>query len=189
MELARNIRVKIGNSLLRKKILKTSRKVSYQGIGHVRRIGIVWDATRVNDFINLSRFYQKMNERNIEVTILGYFPEKNLPDQYTAIKFLNCIRRDEINFFYLPVSPESESFIRDRFDVLIDINFTGIFPLRCLSSLSNAAFKIGLFDSRNDGIIFDMMMDIKKPVETNYYLEQIMLYLEMIDPGKTEIVN
>ncbi|HEX2921937.1 MAG TPA: hypothetical protein VHO50_12315 [Bacteroidales bacterium] len=189
MELARNIRLKIGNSLLNKKVGKASRKATFEGIESVRRIGIVWDATQVDEFKNLSRFCQKMSERNVDVKVLGYFPGKNLPDQYTAIRYLSCIRREEVNFFYLPVSPESESFIKDRFDILIDMNFKDLVPLKYMVYLSNAAFKIGLFESENDGKIFDLMMDMKKPVDVGIFLDQTLHYLEMINPKKTESIT
>jgi hypothetical protein len=46
--------------------------------------------------------------------------------------------------------------------------------------LSNARLKIGLFDSTNGNTAFDLMMDIKKPVNVDDYLNQVIHYLEMI---------
>lgn len=183
MELFKNIRLGIGQRMLHKKCAKAKRKVSYSNIDLVKKIGIVWDATQLNDFVSLSKFYQKMNERNVEVSIMGYFPGKVLPDQYTAIRYLTCIRREEVDFFYHPVSAESISFINNRFDVLIDLNFKDVLPLRYLTSLSNAAFKVGLFNEKNDSL-FDLMMELKKPVEVDNYLTQSLHYLEMIKEDK-----
>ena len=152
MELLKRIRLKIGHSILRKKMAMIKRKVFYTNIDLVKKIGIVWDASSVGDFVSLTKFHQKMSERNIEVKILGYYPGKNLPDQYTAIRYLTCMRRDEINFFYLPVSPEAETFINSRFDILIDINFKNLLPLKYLSSLSKAALKVGLSEDGKNGI-------------------------------------
>ena len=93
MELFRNVRLKIGQSILAKKIARTKRKVYYSNISSVKKIGIVWDASKTEEFACLSRFHQKMQERNIEVKILGYFPGKELPDQYTAIRYLNLYKK------------------------------------------------------------------------------------------------
>ncbi|HLN19689.1 MAG TPA: hypothetical protein VK213_01270 [Bacteroidales bacterium] len=180
MELASNIRLRIGKSLLKKKALKVCRKVSYNGFDRVRRIAVVWDASNSNEFNNLSKFHQKMNDRNIEVKVLGYFPGKNMPDQYTAIRYLTCLRRNDVNFFYIPNSGESDHFINDRFDILIDMNFENLLPLKYLSSMSQAAFKIGLSEDEKNNDIFDMMMEMKKPVDAGDFLEQTMYYLEMI---------
>jgi hypothetical protein len=189
MELAKNIRQKIGNTILRKKLEKTRRKVCYTNIDSVKKIGIVWDASEVGDFSSLSRFCQKMSERNIEVKILGYYPGKNLPDQYTAIRYLSCMRREEMNFFYLPLSSESDSFIKNRFDILLDINFKCLLPLKYISSLSEAALKVGLFEDEKNGTVFDLMIDMKKPVNLEEYLGQTVHYLEMIHSGQTEKIH
>jgi hypothetical protein len=183
MELFKNIRLKIGKVILTNKIAGTKRKVSYSNLGLVKSIGIVWDVSKTDDFIILSRFYQKMHERNIEVKIIGYFDGKTLPDQYTAIRFLTCIRTKELDFFYHPVSPEANNFIKNRFEILIDINFKKLVPLQYISSLSNAAFKVGLLDSEINNNPFDLMMEIKRPVDIENYLNQIIHYLEMIKDG------
>jgi hypothetical protein len=181
MEFISNIRTKIGRSLLKKKLGKVKRKVFYDNLKTVKNIGIIWDSSRVNEFFCLSRFYQKMHERNIEVKIIGYYPGKNLPDQYTAIRYLTCIRREEVSFFYQPESAETDAFIRNRFDILIDLNFQDLLPLKYISELSNAAFKVGLFNSGENENSFDLMMELRKPFEVETFLDQSLHYLEMIN--------
>jgi hypothetical protein len=183
MELFIKSRLIIGKVLLRNKLARTKRKVFYSNINLVKSIGIVWDASRPEEFSILSRFHQKMHERNIKVKILGYFPGTELPDQYTAIRYFTCIRKDELNLFYKPLSPEATAFINNRFEILIDINFNNLFPLQYISSLSNAGFKVGLFESDVGDNPFDLMMELKNPVNIESYLNQIIVYLEMINSG------
>ena len=106
-----------------------------------------------------------MQDIKIDVTILGYFPGKNLPDQYTAIRYLRCIKKDELNSFYHPASSETRSFISNQFDILIDINFENLVPLVYVTSLSSARLKVGLFDNSTAESPFDLMMEIKNPVD------------------------
>jgi hypothetical protein len=181
MELFINIRLKIGNAILKNKVAKMKRKTYYSNMSQVKKIGILWDASKTEDFACLSKFYQKMHESKIDVKILGYFSGKNLPNQYTAIRFLTCIRKEELNFFYQPVSTETKTFISNRFDVLIDINFKRLLPLHYISSLSNAGFKVGLFESDTRNSPFDLMMELKSPVNVEDYLNHVMHYLEMIN--------
>jgi len=183
MELIRNIRLKIGKIILSTKMSRTNRKVFYSNISLVKKIGIIWDTSRSEDFPYLSKFHLKMQEKNIEVKMIGYYPGKILPDQYTALRYMTFIRKKEINFFYIPVSPEIKAFINEPVEILIDINFKRVFPLQYISSLSSAGFKVGLFDSESNNTPFDMMMEIKKPVDVESYLNQVILYLEMINSG------
>jgi hypothetical protein len=189
MELFREFRLKMGNSILSKKLEKVRRKMSYTDISRIKSIGIVWDASRTGEFAILSKLHQKMNERGISLTILGYFPEKELPNQYTALRYFTCMRRKEMSFFYLPLSGEADKFINTRFDILIDINFEKVFPLFYISSLSAASFKVGLFDKESGNSAFDLMMELKKPVNVDEYLTNVIHYLEMIKSGKNEQVE
>ena len=189
MELFKKIRLNIGKSILSKKVVRLKKKVYYSNFSQVKSIGIVWDASRPIEFPSLTKFYQKMHELKIEVKIFGYYPGKNLPDQYTAIRYLTCIKKDEINTFYHPVSSETKKFINNPFDILIDINFGKLFPLKYVTSLSIARLKIGLFDHEPAETPLDLMMEIKNPVDIDNYLIQIIYYLEMITDKTVSTVD
>jgi hypothetical protein len=183
MELFKKIRMKIGENILKNKIAKTKRKIRYSNLNQVKNIGIVWDASKIDDFTSLTRFYQKMHESKTDVKILGYFPGKNLPNQYTAVRYLTILKQDELNIFYHPVSAEINTFVSNRFDVLIDLNFKKLLPLQYISSLSKASFKVGLFEAEAGNTSFDLMMDLKGPVKVEDYLNHVIHYLEMINSG------
>ncbi len=127
MEFLKSLRLKIGMTMLERKLSRSKRKVTYSSMKEVKSIGIVWDASATSDFAGLSKFHQKMQERKIDVKILGFYTGKDLPNQYTAIRYLTCIKNNELNYFYIPESRETNSFLMYSFDVLIDINFKFIF--------------------------------------------------------------
>lgn len=189
MELFKTIRLKIGNTILSKKIERTRRRVFYSSISQVKTIGIVWDASRIQDFSSLLRFYQQMHDRNIDVKIIGLYQGKELPEQYTSIRFLTCIKKNELNVFYIPDSAEAEYFIKNRFDVLIDINFEKNFSLHFITKLSMSGFKVGLFESDSGASTFDLMIELKKTVPVENYLNEVIRYLEMINSGSAEMTN
>ena len=181
MELLKNIRLKIGATILKEKAVKRKKRMVYKNFSLVKSIGIVWDAANKDEFQSLSKFYHEMQKRNIDVQIIGYSTLKKLPDAYTAIRYLACIRKHEINMFYIPESNDTRNFIKKEFDILIDINFDKFFILRYITTLSNASFKVGLFESNNQDNPFDLMMEIKKPVSVDNYLNQVIQYLEMMN--------
>ena len=188
MEILENIRLKLGRFILTRKVSSMQRKKFYSNISTVRKIGIVWDASKIAEFSILSRFYQKMHERGINVMILGYFPGKDLPDQYTAQRYLSIVRRNELNLLYMPVSKESKDFIAEKYDVLININIGKVFPLQYILEMSQAGFKVGLYESSDKESPCDMMMDIRPPVNIDNYLNEVIEYLEMINAEKSKIV-
>lgn len=181
MEFLRSLRVRAGRSTLSAKMARITRKPCFLNFYHIKTIGIVWDASNPEDFGILSKFNQKMAEMNREVKIFGYFPGKEFPDKYTAIRFFTCLKRKEVNFFYCPVHPDTEAFIKTKFDVLIDLNFKKHFPLVYVSSLSQAGLKVGLADSQPMASPFDLMISMKSPVNVEKYIEQVLYYLDMIN--------
>lgn len=152
----------------------------YSNFSGINSIGIVWDASKNTEFQSLARFHQRMSERNIDVKIVGYYEGKNLPDQYTAIRYLTCIRKTELNYFYIPESTDIKSFIDKKFDIIIDVNFEKLFSLVYITDLSMASFKVGLFEAEEVPPRFDLMMEMKKPVNVDNYLSHAIQYLEMI---------
>ena len=172
---------KIGAVILRKKAVKSKRRMTYNNFNLINSIGIVWDASNEEEFQTLAKFHQQMQERNIDVQIIGYYDGKNLPDKYTAIRYLSCIRKNEVNLFGIPKSNDMQVFIYKKFDVLIDINFEKLFTLNYITILSNALFKVGLSESENHSAPFDLMIEIKKPVSVDNYLKQVVQYLEMMN--------
>jgi Family of unknown function (DUF6913) len=181
MELFGNLRIRAGRSMLKGKLSRIARKPHYVNFYNIKTIGIVWDATKSEDFAILNRFYQKMSEHGKKVTIIGYFPGKILPDLYVANRILTCLKRTEVDFFFRPDTAEVQSFIKQKFDVLIDINFRGQFTLEYITSLSQASLKVGLSDPDPVSSPFDLMISLKSPVNTENYLGQVLHYLEMIN--------
>jgi hypothetical protein len=181
MEIFKNIRLNTSKSILKKKMSRMKRTKFRGNISKAKSIGIVWDASNPDEFPILSRLHQKMNERKIDLKILGYFQGKNLPDKYTAVRYLTCLKNQDINFFFRPVSQEAISFIDTRFDILIDVNFRHLFPLQYISSLSMAGFKVGIFENGSENLPYDLMMELNKKSDINTYLTEAIHYLEMIN--------
>lgn len=181
MNLLKSLRVRAGKSMLAGRMSKAVRKQYYFDFYHAKTIGVVWDASRTEDFSILSKFHHQMAELNKEVKIFGYYPGKELPNQFTAIRYFRCIKTKDVDFFYRPLNQESQDFINTTFDILIDLNFKRQFPLIYVSSLSRASLKVGLTDSSPETSPFDIMISLKGPVNTESFLNQVIYYLEMIN--------
>jgi hypothetical protein len=184
MELLESLRLNIGKAKLEKRLAGTKRIKSFSNFKNVKRIGMVWDASVLEDFSKLSDFYLKMNSRNILVDILGYYQGKALPDKYTAVRYFKCFKSKDVNLFFTPVANEVVEFINTPYDILVDLNFKKLFPLRYVSLLSCAKLKVGLFESVDDKTPFDLMMDIKNCSDINNYISQVIYYLEMINESE-----
>lgn len=189
MEFLKGLRLRIGRNILQRKSLKLKKKTRYSSFSSVKSIGIVWDASDPAEFRVLSEFHRNMEERKISVSVLGYFPGRELPGTYTAVSYLTCLKTDDLGITYLPGSGDAVSFIKKGHDVLIDLNFKNILPLRYISSLSLAHFKVGIKDDESDPVSlpFDLMLEMKQQDIKSFLIEAVR-YLEMIDSGDGKAV-
>ena len=183
MELFRNFRLSRGRSVLSKKISRVKRTKFRGNILSAKKVGLVWDASKPDEFQVLSQFHQKMTERNVGLEIIGYYPGKELPDKITAIRYLVCLKQQDLNYAYRPVSNEASRFINSPFDILIDANFNSVFPLEYISTLSLAGLKVGIFNNGYEHSPFDLMLEVSSKSGLNNYLDQVVHYLEMINTG------
>jgi hypothetical protein len=184
MELFKNFRLSRGRAVLKSKVSRIKRTKFRGNLLTARKIGMLWDASDPDQFQVLSQFHQKMQERNVELEILGYYPGKEIPDRITAIRYLVCLKQQDLNNYYRPVSAEAGRFISTPYDILIDANFNRVFPLEYVSSLSAAGLKVGIFDNGYVHSPFDLMMDVARNTPLNNYLDQVVHYLEMINTSK-----
>lgn len=182
MEIFYRSRLLWAKTLLRTRIKRTFRNKKFNNLRNAHKIGIVWDGSFVSDFQHITDLYQRLQSRDIQVDIVCYYPGKILPDEYTALRYLTCIKRSDLNFFYIPDKDYINDFISTPYEILIDINFKNQFPLLYITSMSKAEFKIGA-GGTIDSNILDMTLEIPDKENIDFYLQQVEHYLNMINTG------
>lgn len=180
MELFKRLRQFTGGKILASRAGRLSRRKRFNSLHNAHKIAIVWSAENDGDLKIINSFYQEMQKRGIQTDILCYYPGHILPDNLTALRHINCFRRTDLNYLYIPVSPGIIEFINTPYEILIDINFGKHFPLRWISSLSMAELKIGSDNNGTDSYM-DITIKLNDRNETDYFLEQVKFYLEMIN--------
>ncbi len=182
MVLFKGIRFFFGRTILKNRRNKIRRIKKFNNLRNSHKIGIVWDGSKPDDFDSISSFYQDMQNINIQVDIVCYYPDKVLPDKYTAIRYLNCFKQSDLNLFFIPQVYDINEFINTPYEILIDINNNEYFPLEFITTLSRAEFKVGHERLKYKDQL-DMTMSTDKANDPAYYLEQVKYYLEMINTG------
>jgi len=180
MEILKGLRLKAGKYILHRNLSHIKRTKSFTNFNVTKTMGIVWDASKPEEFRIISKFHETMDERNIEVKVLGYYPGGYLPDQYTGVGYLKCMKNKDVDLIYRPVSQDAYDFMKYPFDILIDINFAKEFPLYFVTSMSVAGLKVGLFDSEANHSPYDLMLEMKNNTDIETYLKNVIVYLEMI---------
>jgi len=92
--------------------------------------------------------------------------------------------RKQTSWNEIPDSKLAESFIHQKFDILIDLTGQKYFPVNYLTALSEAAFKIG-YAGRSTNY-FDLNIEFSEQPETEQLAEQILYYLKRINKTTIE---
>jgi hypothetical protein len=163
-------------------VKRRHRVKKFNNLKNSHKIGILWAGDKPDEFKAISKFHQEMQAIGKQVDILCYFPGKVLPDRYTALRYMNCFKSEELNFLYTPRQKEAIDFMNTPYEILIDINFNKHFPLFYISAMSMAEFKIGAGGRFRDENA-DMTIELGDNEGIDYFLEQVKYYLEMINAG------
>jgi len=182
MEFLKNIRLNIGRSALKSRSSSVKRAVVNFDYSKATQIGILWDATNDSGINIISSFNKKMSESGKHVEVLAFVPGKEVTDRLTGLTYMRFLRSTDLSFTYVPVSDDAKLFMTKKFDVLIDINPSRVFPLTYIASLSHSLIRVGIDnDSDRDNSPYDLMIQTGKIPDIGIFLEQAVHYLSMIN--------
>lgn len=172
------IKLKIGQIKLNRIIKKAPvRNVKICPLGNIKTAGILFAINDQNSLEQIRRMLKKLQKREIKTYALGYIPVKKPDDFYLSQKGFNFFSDNDLNFFLMPKSETVQEFINAEFDVLIDIFSEQYLPNSFIINLAKTRFKVGGICERKP---FDLMIDVDKQTEPEYYFDQVLYYLEKL---------
>ena len=143
--------------------------------GSAKYIGVLCSSLDEASTTHLRDFLHYLSQRGIKYSVIGYFDGKNIPENFLYWKELDFITRKDLNFFFIPQSVMVDKFINEPFDMLINCNIAGYFPVEYMSHLSVAKCKVGI--NREGESSCDLMIDIQKNQTIAYFLKNLEIYL------------
>ena len=164
MKWADNIKARIGQQMLTGKTGSAERKITLCTLSEAKSIGIIFDATEYISFEIVRDLVKQLSVNSVSISVLGYVDSKKLIDHYLYRKGFDFFCRNDLNWYYKPVASQTEQFINEPFDILINLSLDYLFPIHYISSSSKASFKTGRYSSTDTAL--DFMIDIEKEKET-----------------------
>jgi hypothetical protein len=163
MKWADNIKARIGRQRLADITGSAGRKIHLCTISEAKNIGIIFDATEYISFEIVRDLVKQISNSSVSISVLGYVDSKKLIDHYLYRKGFDFFCRNDLNWYYKPVSSQTEQFMNEPFDILIDLSLDDQFPIQFISSASKATFKTGRYSNTDTSM--DFMIDIEKEKE------------------------
>ena len=184
MELFKNIRLRVGRSVLSSRASSIRRLKQDFDFNKVSRIGIIWDSTNEDDIKHIASFNRQMTEKGKTVEVLTWIPGKAVSDRLTGLSYMRFMKKSDLSWTFIPSSQDAEKFTTTKYDLLIDINPSSIFPMTYISTVSPSPMKVGPdISGDTEKLPYDLMIQAGHPFNTALFLEQVLIYLAMISNG------
>jgi len=176
-----NIKHWFGNWKLKRSDLEKKRIRKVYNLQSAKRITVLFDATEELDINLVKAFVSELSKGKDEVNALGYVNEKGKSLQHMSILHFDFFSQEELNWYGKPQGVVIDNFIKEDYDILIDLSLMEFYPLTYLAVASPSKFKVGRH--REDVKVFDLMIDNKKNPGLESLITEITHYLNRIDPS------
>ena len=182
MGFLQDIKDKAGSYYLNK-LHDADRRIQTRPLELATSIGLLFESKSESDFILVKQYRRHLQgEYGIkEVEVIGWMDEKIMPDYATLHRGFTFIGRENVNWYLKPVGDDVDGFCRKTFDILIDLTFEPVMPLRFILKNSKAKMKVGRYHPE-DYRLYDLTLNLKKNALLDEYLKEVEKYLNILKP-------
>src|SRR4051812_36771824 len=123
MLLSKNIRTRLGHYRFLKEIKKINRRPEIVSFEDANSIGVLYDATDERNSESVKNYVKSIRSNfKKDILAMGYVDKKVLPQSQFAQFGLDFFTRKDLNFKMIPSNPVINNFIKEKFDILINLN-------------------------------------------------------------------
>lgn len=184
MKLSEKIKQNYVNYLFLREFRNQKRNFKSVTFDEAKTIGILYNATSEKNYEIVKQFVKEIRAQQKDVMALGYIDKREIPDMRYAKLGLDFFTRKAVNWKMKPKHPSVNNFINSDFDILINLNTEKCIPLKYISAMTRAKFKVGRFDKKN--ILFcDLMIKVGETMGLKDFIEQITHYLKLLKHDNT----
>lgn len=182
MSFINDIKQKAGRYFLGKK-KAGQRSVETKNFELSSSIGLIFNSKSQSDFILVKQYRKHLqSEYGIKkVEALGWIDDKEYPDYAVSQRGFTFLNTTTVNWHLRPEGEDYDSFIKKPYDILIDLSFDEIVPLRFALIQSKANMKVGRYHD-SDYSLYDLTLNLPDNALLDEYLKQMDKYLNLIKP-------
>ncbi|MFT5834262.1 MAG: hypothetical protein ACI97N_001898 [Cognaticolwellia sp.] len=175
MKLFRNLRLRWHDYMLNQKIKSLSVKRTSIHFEKSKRIGILFDATNLDNRVFVENYMQLFRKAGKRVDIMAFVDDEEKHDNL-PFKYFN---RKDLSWYEHPKTQEVEEFINTPFDILINLHIHPVKSLEYIAALSHANMRVGKYDESKVHC-YDLMIDNAKNENLQHFIQQIDKHLKIL---------
>lgn len=168
----------IGRYFLKKE--SASRARAIMNMDTAKSVGIIYNADNIEQVELVKEYIEFLRKKGKKVKSLGYVAQKELPGNIHTSIDQQCFTMKDINWYYKPATNIINSFVKEEYDILLDLNITDSLPLEFVTTLSMGKCKVGKYSKKNESL-YDIMIDTGEEKSLKYFLKNIDTYMDMLN--------
>lgn len=176
------IRKKLGVYALKKELKQLKRSPGVFGLSSANSVGIIFHCTDETILNLVGKLIKRLREDDgvFKIQAIAYSNEKEIPEFLQNAKHVSIFHVKDLAKNLFPQGDQVSAFLKEEFDLLIDLNLNECFPNKVLAARANAKMKIGKDLSGKEEVL-DMLIDMKDSESMPELIEQVIHFLKMLD--------
>lgn len=166
------LRKKIFNYVLKKEMRFHKPERRIVNLADAREVGILFDATDTDRAALVNQLADSLRTQFRKIHMLGFY---NYPKPALNLTFPH-FHKKQLNWYLEPQGHLVDEFMERKFDVLINAYAGENPPLEYISALSNARYRIGLYD-QSKMYLSDVMIQVQERNNLRQFIEQVKHYI------------
>ena len=154
------------------------REKAFSNIDSMRSVGILFENTG-NMYVIANKMMKFFLSRKIKISAIAYenIKRSEIENRKQIPTYIKLFIKSDLTWYNKPDCDETDKFLSQKFDVLIDISRSSDYVFRYIATLSQAKFKIGGIQYKNDP--FDLIL-LEKSNEITKFVSLIINFLSTI---------
>jgi len=166
------------NKRLFKYYQSRQRTTRIRTLNNSKSVGILWNPSDEGSIETYELLRKTLQIKGIKPTGFAYIDSNREMETLTKVthsEFLHC---RNVSWYGRPKTNTGTEFIREPFDLLIDLSISKNVALQYILIYSEATFKVGWQGAEQN--YYDLNIDVSEKPQCRYLMEQIVYYLENI---------
>lgn len=157
-----------------KKFKRDKKTICYT---EAKSIGIIASVKTPEEYNSIHSFIESVKKDGKKVDCIVFIDKKEIESDYLIYEDINILKKGDLNWFGKPVGEQYNSFIQNRYDIIIELNMDELYAVEYCVALSNASIRAGgsFFKSGYADFIIS-----QKEFDINFLFTELKRYLSIL---------
>ena len=179
MKFLQKIRENLGFSLLCKNARKLVREKAFHNFKSANTVGLIFDASLQKNYLAASSLMKELSGKGKEVSGLGMVVNQEMLKYFPDSGSLKFFRSDDLTFLGYPKDKQVGAFIKQPFDLLLNLCVEESLCSDYVVAMSKAKMKVSMNLKSDD--FADFILQYNTKPETENLIVKIKEYLSALD--------